>query len=156
MDDAGKEIMPIGKEGENKKPLNILLVEDEKVIVSLIKAVLNGHNVTVFDNAEQALEKLRKDQKSGVYFDWVITDKGLKGKRDGFGLVADIKIGNLGNPFVTMISGSASDIQRDNSPAQLKEKGIHQLMGKPFDVTEMTNAVNLAREFGRKSQNPQA
>lgn len=144
------------KERESQKPLNILLVEDESALVPLIKIPLNGHNVTVFDNAEQALEELRKYQESGLCFDWIITDKGLKGKMNGIDLAKAIKDEQLGNPFVTLFTASALEIQNNNSAQQLEEKGIHQIMGKPFKPSDFTNAVLLAREFGKKLQVPQA
>ena len=156
MDNNSREVGPGNQETEDKKPLNILLVEDDKSIVPLIERVFNGHKITVFDNAEQALEELRKNQKLGVFFDWIITDKGLKGKMDGFDLAKAVKEDRLGNPFVTLLTGSAVQVQDQNTAQQLREKGIHQLMGKPFDIKQLKNSVNDAREFNKQSQVPQA
>jgi len=150
MGDESKEI-GINPERE-QQPLKILLVEDEMTIVPLIKRVLKEHNVTSFASAEEALDALRK----GALFDWVITDRGLAGEMDGFGLADIIKNDELGHPFVTLLTASATAIEKDNSPAELKKKGIHQLMGKPFDVKQLKNSVNDAREFNKQSQVPQA
>ena len=133
----------------------ILLVEDEKQIASLIKAVLRDHEVTFFDNAEQALEYIRKSYKSGTPFDWVITDKGLAGQMDGFGLAEGLQKEHLGRPFVTLLTGSAVKVKQNNSADQLRQKGIHQVMGKPFNIAELTDSVRLAREFGKQAKIPQ-
>lgn len=152
MVDNSEEVGSGKPEAENKHPLNILLVEDEVTIVPLIERVLKGHNVTSFASAEEALDALRK----GALFDWVITDRGLAGKMDGFGLADAIKSKRFGNPFVTMLTGSAATIQKESSPDQLREKGIHQLMGKPFNTQELKGSVNTVRDFMKHSQNPQA
>lgn len=158
MNDTGQEMAYDGKERKDKRPLNILLVEDEKPIASLIKTLLNGdgHNITSFESAEEALNELKKAKEAGRSYDWVITDRGLAGQMDGFGLVSAIKRDKLGSPFVTMISGSAGTIQRDNTQVQLEVEGIHQLMGKPFDLKELSNSAQTARQFQRQFQNPQS
>lgn len=156
MDDNTKEVGLAKQEVEGNKPLNILLVEDEKGIEELIKAVLEDHNITSFTNAEAAVAALRKAKKNGSSFDWVITDKGLDGKMDGFDLARLIKNEALGNPFVTMITGSADVIREENTTNELKEKGIDQLMGKPFNINELTDSVDVVRKSVKQSQDPQA
>lgn len=156
MVDVGQEIGSIRKEVEKEKPLNILLVEDDADTLPLIEKALKGHKVTVFDNVDQALDKLRENQKLGMPFDWIITDRRLVGELDGFDLAKAIKDEQFGNPFVTLFTGDASIIQDQNSEQQLKEKGIHQVMGKPFKRSDFTDAIQLAREFSRQSHVPQA
>jgi len=153
MDNNLREVGPGNQETESRKPLNILLVEDDTDLVPLIKNALKGHNVTVFDNAEQALEKLRESQ--GVPFDWIVTDKGLKGKMDGFDLAKAVKEEGFGTPFVTLFTASASEVQDQNSTEQLRKKGIHQVMGKPFKSPDFKNGIQLAGEFGKRAQVPQ-
>ena len=143
------------QEIEDRKPLNILLVEDGKSIVPLIERALKGHKVTVFDNVEQALGKLRESQRLGMSFDWVITDRGLVGKLDGFDLAKAVKHEQLGNPFVTLFTASSVQVQRENSAQELNDKGIHQVMGKPFKFPDFNSAIQLARKFNKQSQVPQ-
>jgi CheY-like chemotaxis protein len=152
---VGQEIGLIRKEDEYKKPLNILLVEDDEFIVPLVERALKGHKVTVFDNAEQALDKLRESQRLGMSFDWIITDKGLVGELDGFDLAKAVRDEQLGNPFVTLFTGSAVQVQGENTVQQLREKGIHQVIEKPFKREGFANAIQLAREFNKQSQVPQ-
>lgn len=160
MVDVSQEIGSIGKEGEDKKPLNILLVEDDESAARLIQTVLRGHKFTVFDNEEQALNRLRGSKKLGEVFDWVITDKGLKDnkggvdKEGGFKVAKAIQEEGLGKPFVTLFTGSADEVRTTYSEDQLRQKGIHQVLGKPFPVAEMTQAVDLVRDFGKKSNTP--
>ena len=155
MDNSFQEVRSRGIEVENNTPLKTLLVEDDKSVVLLIKRVLNGHNVTSFESAEEALDELRKSKEAGISFDWVITDNGLAGKMDGFGLADAIKSRRFGNPFVTMLTASAVSIQKENSQDQLEKKGINQLIGKPFNVQALSNSVNTVRDFIKQSQNPQ-
>lgn len=150
------EVGQANQETERKERLNILLVEDEKSLVPVIELALEAHNVTAFESAEEALDALRRAKEEGASFDWVITDRGLAGKMDGFGLAGLIKKDQLGNPYVTMISGSAGSIRDEKSPEQLEKEGINQLIGKPFNpIKELNNSVNIVREFRQQSQNPQ-
>ncbi|MBI2049617.1 response regulator [Candidatus Roizmanbacteria bacterium] len=155
MDDNTREAGPANQEVEANKKLNILLVEDEPMITMLIEDVLAYHNITSFTAAEKALDELRKAKGVGSSFDWVITDKGLEGKMDGFGLADLIKNEKLGNPYVTLLTGSAAVIEKENTPEELKDKGIDHLMGKPFKLEELEDSVKTVRKFIEQSQSPQ-
>lgn len=156
MDDNTKEVGLAKQEVEGDKPLNILLVEDEEGIKDIIKTVLEGHNITSFTNAEDAVAALKKAKENGSSFNWVITDNGLEGKMNGFDLAGLIKNEKFGNPFVTMVTGSAQTIIQENTEIELKNKGIDQLMGKPFNINELTDSVDVVRKFIKQSQDPQA
>ena len=62
----------------------------------------------------------------------------------------------LGNPFVVLFTGSAIEVRHENTDQQLKEKGIHHVLGKGSVVADFKNAIQLAREFQRQFQSPQS
>lgn len=134
------------KEVEKQKPLEILIVEDEPQIVSLEEDILEGHYVTIFNNAEQALDELRKRKEEGSSFDWVITDLRLP-RMNGLELAEKIMDEKLGSPFVTMLTAMASSVEEYNSPEQLREKGVHSVMDKPFKRQQLLDLVSTARKF---------
>lgn len=151
MVDNFEEVGSDKPEAENKHPLNILLVEDQMNMVPIIERALKGHNVTSLASAEEALDALRK----GALFDWIITDKRLAGEMDGFGLADYIKKEHLGDPYVTMLTGSAIDIRKEHTADGLLQKGINQLIDKPLNRNDLTNSVQNVRDFMKQFQNLQ-
>ena len=81
----------------------LLLVDDDpNTLASLARAFrLEGHEATVSDNADRALE-LARTQK----FDMILSDVVMPGK-NGIDLLADLKAAGVGTPVV-MISGQAN------------------------------------------------
>jgi DNA-binding NtrC family response regulator len=81
----------------------LLLVDDDpNTLASLARAFrLEGHEATVCDNADRALE-LARTQK----FDMILSDVVMPGK-NGIDLLADLKAAGVGTPVV-MISGQAN------------------------------------------------
>ena len=60
------------------------------------------------------------------------------------------------NSFVVLFTGSAIEVRHENTDQQLKEKGIHHVLGKGSVVADFKNAIQLAREFQRQFQSPQS
>src|SRR5256885_9138267 len=81
----------------------LLLVDDDpNTLASLARAFrLEGHDATVCDNADRALE-LARTQK----FDMILSDVVMPGK-NGIDLLADLKTAGVVTPVV-MISGQAN------------------------------------------------
>jgi len=81
----------------------LLLVDDDpNTLASLARAFrLEGHEATVCDNADRALE-LARSQK----FDMILSDVVMPGK-NGIDLLADLKTAGVATPVV-MISGQAN------------------------------------------------
>src|ERR1700694_3184463 len=81
----------------------LLLVDDDpNTLASLARAFrLEGHDATVCDNADRALE-LARTQK----FDMILSDGVMPGK-NGIELLADLKAAGVSTPVV-MISGQAN------------------------------------------------
>ena len=137
-------------EHEQNKPLHILLVEDNLPITSLLIEVLKGHTIENTTTAENAIEILRKAKKEGKGFDWVITDKGLAGEGDGFTVAEAIQSEKLGCPFVTMFTGSAKDVLDENPGDRLQERGVHDIIAKPFRIKEFVEKIPEVRKFLQK------
>ena len=68
---------------------NILIIEDDIEIVTLVKKLLSGKNMNLFhtENAEDAMEILVEDPRK---FDTILLDKALPGT-DGIELIKKIK-----------------------------------------------------------------
>lgn len=144
---------------EKQKPLKILMFGEEKGLNDLVGDKLEIP-ITAFTRAEDALAELRKRKEEGSYFDWVVIDcdwvgkdPRLEGRVDGFELAQKIKAEQLGNPYVTMLTGNPYSQNID--PEELAEKGIHNWVDK-LKLNDVRNLVETVRQFRAQSENPQS
>jgi PAS domain S-box-containing protein len=84
-------------------PMQILFVDDEPALGSLIEAMLkpNGHTVTTACNGEDALNTLTTADQQGNPFDLVITDLGMP-RMDGCELARRVKAKWAGLPVILL------------------------------------------------------
>lgn len=116
--------------------MNILVADDEVAIRELVGEVLEaeGHQVTLAENGEDALEKFKHTWHEIVFSDIRMP------KMTGIELLAAIKEINQNTQFVIMTSHASID----NSIDALK-KGAFDYILKPFeDLEVVTDAANRA------------
>ena len=116
--------------------MNILIADDELAIRSLVAEILQdeGHNVTVAEDGEDALEKFNRG-----WHDIVLSDIRMP-KLSGIELLAAVKKINDETQFIIMTSHASVE----NSVAALK-KGAFDYILKPFeDLDVVVDAVNRA------------
>lgn len=113
---------------------DILVVDDEKVIQSLIRKTLEelGHRVTVAGTASEGLELVKQED-----FDLAFLDLKMPGM-DGAELFRQIRIIKPKLP-VTIITGYPdSDMM-----TRALDQGPLGVMNKPFDESDIIDAVNI-------------
>lgn len=116
--------------------MNILVADDDLSIRSLVAELLSdeGHNVTVAEDGEDALQKFRDEWHEIVFSDIRMP------KMSGIDLLAKIKELNENTQFIIMTSHASVD----NSIAALK-KGAFDYILKPFDDLDIViDAANRA------------
>lgn len=151
------EERPTSSEPDQEKPLRILIAEDDEQVAKLLEIILSGegNSVTVVTSAKQALEKLEEAFKNKTEYDELITDKGLKGPKneDGFFLVSKMKAQGFGKTtYVTMLTGDEKRVSRENPGDMLVEKGIHNLVGKPFRLAELIESASKIRAWQQEQK----
>ena len=118
----------------------LLLVDDDpNTLASLARAFrLEGHEATVCDNADRALELARTHK-----FDMILSDVVMPGK-NGIDLLAELKIADVTTPVV-MISGQAN-IEMAVKATRL---GAIDFLEKPLSTDKLLltleNVVKLSR-----------
>lgn len=116
----------------------ILVVDDEKEILSFFERILKDYEVELIDTIEEAEKKLKSN-----YYDLVITDLRLSGidGEEGFYLAKFIKEYNK-NTKVIMITGYGSP--------EIMEKayryGVDIYLQKPLKSDSVRGAVKLLIE----------
>lgn len=122
---------------EDKK---ILLVEDEKIIIDLLEKKLEevGYEVSVAENGEEGLEKMREEKPDLILLDIVMP------KMDGFELMEEMmKEERVDGVPVVVISNSGQPVELERA----KELGASDwLIKTEFDPAEVLEKVekNLA------------
>ncbi len=116
--------------------MNILIADDEVAIRELVGEILGGegHEITLAEDGEDALEKFKRSWHEIVFSDIRMP------KMNGIELLAAVKGINANTQFVIMTSHASID----NSTQALK-MGAFDYILKPFeDLDIITKAVNRA------------
>lgn len=115
--------------------LNILVVDDKKVIGDLFDFTLgySGHVITVVDNPNAAIQKIKSENFDVIFLDIVMPEK------DGVELLEDIKSLNSKLPVV-MMSGYSVEERKNRA----KELGAITCLKKPFEIEDVKKAIKLA------------
>lgn len=121
---------------------NILIIEDDIEIVTLVKKLLSGKNMNLFhtENAEDAMEILVEDPRK---FDTILLDKALPGT-DGIELIKKIKVhkANIISPIV-MISGDGND----EKISEAIRAGAYYYLTKPLRKHSFITVINKSIEY---------
>jgi CheY-like chemotaxis protein len=122
---------PEVKSARNK----ILVVDDEPMVCQTIKMLLefDGHEVVTAPDADNALVLFGKDR-----FDLVITDYTMPGMK-GDALAVALKALLPSQPVI-MITAHAEMLKAQAAPLA----GVDQLVGKPFQISELRDAIQRA------------
>lgn len=117
--------------------MNILIADDEVAIRKLVGEILagDGHEITLAEDGEDALEKFKRS-----WHDIVFSDIRMP-KMNGIELLAAVKGINANTQFVIMTSHASID-----SSIQALKMGAIDYILKPFeDLDIITEAVNRAK-----------
>jgi DNA-binding NtrC family response regulator len=119
---------------------DILIIEDDKAIVDVLKMILEheGYKVDFAFNGPQGLEQFRKTVPDVVLLDIKMP------RMDGIEVLQEIKKINE-KPIVIMISGHGTI----ETAVQTTKLGAYDFISKPFDVDRLkltiTNALNYRK-----------
>ena len=114
---------------------SILVLDDEEVIRDFLSEILEGYNVTLACDGDEAIDRLKQQQ-----FDLVITDLRMP-RVPGEEVV---KTAHKINPDakVIVISGYSSLY----TASQSVSSGVSAYLAKPFSIKELIQAVTTALE----------
>ena len=117
---------------------NILIIDDETPVRSLLRAVLERESHHVFEapNGRAGLELYRERS-----FDLIITDLTMP-EMDGLELISELTRGFLSVKVIAMTGGSESEIRLDTA----KLLGARSTLQKPFPKDILLNLVKYELE----------
>jgi CheY-like chemotaxis protein len=141
-------ILPIGGEGKEEvvpppaikkgRKARILVIDDEELVRSVLSRTLAqvDHQVTLAEDGEKGMQLFKKEK-----FDMVLTDLGMPGM-SGWEVCRRVKKMSPRTP-VGMITGWGMEMSR----GKMEEYGLDFFITKPFDFSQILNAVAEAMEL---------
>lgn len=123
---------------------NILVVDDEPDICSLVKEILEdeGFNVTVAKNAAEA-----RAARGGISFDLILLDIWMP-DTDGISLLKEWSESGLGNVPVIMMSGHGTV----ETAVEATRLGAYDFLEKPLSLAKLVLTVKHALETANLQQ----
>lgn len=143
---------------ETTRTGNILYVEDSPTVAQVVKTMLNkhGHTYVYANNAEEALEYLRRAFKGNQIqpFDLLLTDVQLEGHMSGTDLIREIRHGLGLTPEqlpVLVTTSNDGSTSNDKILNQLFAAGANDLLEKPVKealfIARMNNMLRLRHQY---------
>jgi DNA-binding NtrC family response regulator len=120
-------------------PPRIMVVDDERDILSIVKRGLESKNrfkVETFIDAESALESLKEN--SDNYYDLVLTDIRMP-KINGFELYRRIK---ESNPNMKIVFITAFEINKDEFSKVIPSVDVIDFISKPVSMSTLITKLN--------------
>jgi DNA-binding NtrC family response regulator len=122
-----------------KIPPRIMVVDDERDILSIVKRGLESKNrfqVEIFIDAESALASLKEN--SNDYYDLVLTDIRMP-KINGFELYRRIKESNPGMKIVFI---TAFEINKEEFSKVIPSLDVVDFISKPVSMSTLISKLN--------------
>ncbi|KPK00344.1 MAG: hypothetical protein AMJ60_01645 [Desulfobacterales bacterium SG8_35] len=141
--DPGK--LDLAKKNSLPIPLQILVIDDEPLVRSVLKEVLenNGHTVMEAGNGKEGVRIFRENN-----IDLVITDHGMP-VMNGLDAAFRIKKHKPDTP-VLLITGW----QTETDAIFQKPSGIDELINKPFDLEKILDLIEVYGRKAKKTERP--
>jgi signal transduction histidine kinase/ActR/RegA family two-component response regulator/HAMP domain-containing protein len=125
------------------RPMRILIVDDDPIIIESLRETLrgDGHRVTAADGGQSGIDAFEAALAKGEAFELVITDLGMP-YVDGRRVAAAIKAGAPQTPVI-LLTGWGERLMADNQVPP----HVDRVLNKPPRLKELRAALG---EFGRR------
>jgi CheY-like chemotaxis protein len=127
----------VAREIEPARPLHILLVDDDPLVLEACRSVLekDGHTVVTAEGGEVGIESFRQASQSAKPFDLVITDLGMP-YVDGRQVAAAVKAAEPQRPVI-MMTGWGHRLRAEDDVPEF----VDRVLGKPPKLLELRAAL---------------
>jgi PAS domain S-box-containing protein len=134
---AAVAVAPAEKEQKSVRPLRLLVIDDDPLLLESLQATLayDGHDVTVAEGGQAGIDAFIASQKRPERFSVVITDLGMPNV-DGRRVAGAIKSISPTTPVV-LLTGWGHSLRADNDlPAH-----VDQVLAKPPKLADLRTAL---------------
>jgi signal transduction histidine kinase/ActR/RegA family two-component response regulator len=130
-------VTPKGQPAVVKRPLRILLVDDDPLLIKSLQDTLqeDGHVITASHGGREGIEAFSASEKRGEAFDVVVTDLGMP-HVDGRKVAASIKGISPATPVILLTGWGQRLIATNDAPAH-----VDKVLAKPPRLHELRAAL---------------
>ncbi len=127
------------QKAKNKGSGHIIIMDDEKEIIMVLKLLLEkiGYTVHTTTNGTEALNTLKKTKQKGIVPKFLILDYTIKGGLGAADIIDDVKEIDP-NLKVILCSGYYADEMMKNP----KKHGFSGFLQKPFQIEDLTSILS--------------
>ncbi|HFQ90253.1 MAG TPA: response regulator [Desulfobulbus sp.] len=120
-----------------KRPLSILILDDEPIVSKRLKPALEkrGYVVEAFTESPEALKRVKEKN-----FDIVITDLKME-EVDGMEFLAEVKKRSPATEVIVITGYATMETAKESF-----KKGVFDFLSKPFKLGEITEVIEKAEE----------
>jgi CheY-like chemotaxis protein len=120
------------------RPLSILIVDDDPLVLESLRATLesDGHKVTAADGGQAGLDSVAELQQRGERFDVVITDLGMP-HIDGRRVASAVKAASPSTPVVLLTGWGQRLVDEGDIPAH-----VDHVLNKPPKLRDLRAALS--------------
>lgn len=134
--------------GEQMKKTKVLVVDDNKSLVEMIKEYFNEHpDITISLEAYDGAEGIRLIEKKQEEYDIVLLDLIMPNK-DGIAVLEYMKEKSIDKKVIVLTSYNTQDMIR-----KVSELGVNYFILKPFELEDLEKRITEVSEgvkFGGK------
>ena len=125
------------KEGENMEKVKLLLVDDNKQLLSMIEEYFSSNHAGIevlytAENGEKGLEILNEH---GDEIDLIVLDLVMP-KKDGITVLEEMNEKGINKNVIVLTSYNSPDIIK-----KVSEKGVNYYLLKPFELAELEKRI---------------
>lgn len=123
---------------KNERSLTVLVIDDDERVRTLLRDILRlgGHETMEASDGESGIKYLEKEGSVDV----VLADLGMPLK-NGWEVTKWIKTKTPHIPVV-LITGWGTKLDEE----KIRESGVDMVIGKPFEVNEILEAIHLFKK----------
>jgi CheY-like chemotaxis protein len=120
------------------RPLSVLLVDDDPLVLESLRATLgsDGHTVAAADGGQAGIDAFAEAQRRGQKFDVVITDLGMP-HVDGRRVAAAIKAASPATPVILLTGWGQRLVDDGDIPAH-----VDHVLNKPPKLRDLRAALS--------------
>lgn len=127
--------------GEKMEKTRVLIVDDNKSLVEMIKEYFNDHaEIKISMEAYDGVEGLRMIEKKQDEYDVIILDLIMPNK-DGISILEYMKKKNINKKVIILTSYNTQEMIR-----KVSEMGVSYFMLKPFELADLERRINEVSE----------
>lgn len=129
--------------------IKVLMIDDNVNLIEMVEDYFENHSkIEIVGKAYDGEEGIKIIKEGNLKYDLIILDL-IMPKKDGMGVLKELKASNSASNIIVATSYNASDTIR-----KVSEYGVNYYILKPFDLSDLEDKIlDIFTIYGKKSIN---